>query len=72
MKYLSVTPRLREEPTSIYELPGYSLMPYFDDWNPSIYAKFLTEFLTKYGYSYEEVYKPPYLMTFLKEFAEGA
>jgi hypothetical protein len=67
-KYVGLTSEI-QTPT-IVRIPGYSLKPYFDDWNYPILAQFLAEFWGKYGIKYEEIYNPPYLMTFLQEFTE--
>lgn len=65
-KYLSICPNSGS--SSIYKMPGFSFKPYFDDWNPEIFTRFLAEFLGKYGYKHEDIFKPPYQLTFLKDF----
>lgn len=65
-KYIGVSSKT-QGPT-ILSLPGFSLQPYFSDWNFPIYARFLVEFWEKYGLEYEDIYKPPRIMTYLQEF----
>lgn len=67
-KFISVSSPI-QVPT-IYRLPGFSLQPYFSDWDFPLLALFLAEFWKKYGLTYEEIYQPPQLMTFLRAFFE--
>lgn len=52
----------------LYSLPGYSLKPYFSDWDFPLLAKFLAAAWEKYGLNYDDIYKPPYMRTYLQEF----
>ncbi len=67
-KFVSVSSSTQD--STIAWVPGFSLKPYFSDWDFTILARFLAEFWKKYGLTYAEIYHPPRLMTFLQEFME--
>lgn len=56
-KYVSLTPP--EGRSTVVKVPGYSLVPVFEDWDNSVFGRFLEEFWEKWGITYEEIYSPP-------------
>ena len=46
-------------PSTVYKLPGFSLMPVFGEWENQTSACFLAQFWAKWGVSYDEIYSPP-------------
>jgi hypothetical protein len=45
----------------VFSLPymGFSAKPIFDEWNPRHYAAILHPFMSKWGFRFEDLYKPP-------------
>jgi hypothetical protein len=59
----------RDEVPRIFSVPGWSLTPYFSDWKPELYARFLEEFWSKYGLELKDIFVPPdQVRTYLGEY----
>ena len=56
-KYVSITPP--GEQSTVVKVPGFSLVPVFEEWDNKIFARFLEEFWAKWGITYDEIYFPP-------------
>jgi len=56
-KYVSMT--TTENQTTVIKLPGFSLAPVFDEWDNQQFARFLEDFWSKWGITYDEIFIPP-------------
>jgi hypothetical protein len=56
-KYVSITPS--GEQSIVVKVPGFSLVPFFEDWDNEVYAHFLEQFWTKWGIAYDQIFVPP-------------
>lgn len=56
-RYVSVTPP--GEQSTVVKVPGFSLVPVFEEWDNEVFARFLQEFWAKWGITYDEIYFPP-------------
>jgi hypothetical protein len=45
--------------SSVYRVPGFSLVPVFGEWDNRVFARFLEAFWAKWGINYDEIYFPP-------------
>jgi hypothetical protein len=56
-KYVSITPP--GEQSTVVKVPGFSLVPVFEEWENKVFARFLEDFWAKWGITYDEIYFPP-------------
>jgi hypothetical protein len=56
-KYVTITPP--HGPSTVVKLPGFSLVPFFREWDNETYARFLEEFWSKWGITFDQIFVPP-------------
>ena len=55
--YASITQSGQQ--SSVFKVPGFSLVPVFGEWDNKVFARFLEAFWAKWGITYDEIYFPP-------------